>query len=192
VRADPFLIPALHPLISLALAHLADTFSSLLEHQSDGSLRYWISLPPDELPASDCRSLTGPRATKTRHRHRLDLPITWYETRFPISPLLDVHLRALHDPTTALTSSRITASLQDDFEDAALPTSLTPQAEHRRHLHGAQRSPESLTVKHQCRRISPSTPFSSESSQVHSQSLDLRSRAQIRSLTERVRLNPAR
>jgi hypothetical protein len=100
VRADPVLIPALHPLISLALAHLADTFSSLLEHQSDGSLRYWISLPPDELPASDCRSLTGPQATKTRHRHRLDLLIIGYDPCFPETPLLVGILRALRATVT--------------------------------------------------------------------------------------------
>jgi hypothetical protein len=40
-------LPPLHPLISLALAHLADTISSLFEHESDGSTCDWILQPPD-------------------------------------------------------------------------------------------------------------------------------------------------
>jgi hypothetical protein len=109
-------LPPLHPLISLALAHLADMISPLFEHQNDESIRYWISQPLDATPARDSRAPGPSRAIRSRHPLCLDVLNLWYEHRFPKPHLLADLLRVQTDPAAMPNSSHLSPPLQETIK----------------------------------------------------------------------------
>jgi hypothetical protein len=104
--------------MSLALAHLADTISSLFEHQNDTSIHDWISQPLDATPVRDSRAPGPSRAIRSHHPLLLDVLSLWYEHRFPNPYLLAGLLRVQNIPTATPNSSRSSPSLQETFKAA--------------------------------------------------------------------------